>query len=460
VTRRSAVFAERKQRATSDWQHVRSALKSNEAAVEFVRFAYWDRTKWAMKTFYVALLVRSETAGKGQGIPILIPIGDTTDLGGEPMDDYQQRVAMGPPASADTGTAFYRAFWKPLEPFLAGITRVYVAPDGVLNRISWAAVPSDDGRLLIEKYDIQVLLSTKDLLIAERPSVNRTAVLIGNPIFDLTEHEQEQALAALGGNAQPNPPSTRLATATTDPHRSNDPNNATTNVQRAQLSRDAQGLTLDPLPGTQKEIESVENLLKSQGWQVAVYTRQNALEEVIRDAKRPRLLHVATHGFFEPDQTPAPGLQAPDRPAIGDPMLRSGLYFAGANRTLAGHPSGDLDNGILTAFEATGLNLQGTELVVLSACETGLGHIQNGEGVFGLQRAMQEAGAEAVLMSMWSVPDVETQQLMTTFYSKWLSGMSKHEALHDAQLELWKETRAKQGDDRPYYWAAFVLVGR
>lgn len=141
-------------------------------------------------------------------------------------------------------------------------------------------------------------------------------------------------------------------------------------------------------------------------------------------------------------------------------MLRSGLYFAGANRTLAGAAPTDLEDGVMTAFEATGLNLQGTELVVLSACQTGLGHIRSGEGVFGLQRAMQEAGADAVLMSMWSIPDEETQELITKFYAKWLSGKSKHEALHEAQLELRKETIAKWGDDRPYYWAAFVLAGR
>jgi CHAT domain-containing protein len=297
--------------------------------------------------------------------------------------------------------------------------------------------------------------------VAERPSANRTAVLIGNPTFDLTGQQQEQALAALQAKAQFNPPQLGLALVKADVQPSLDPANTRANIPHGQLSRGAHGQALDPLPGTQNEIQSVENLLISQGWQVAAYTQQNALEEVLKSVKKPGLLHIATHGFFEPDQASTLGDQAADQPAIReDPMLRSGLFFAGANRTLAGQPPADLDNGILTAFEATGLNLQGTELVVLSACETGLGHIQSGEGVFGLQRAMQEAGAEAVLMSMWSVPDKETQQLMTLFYTKWLSGESKHEALREAQLELRKEMLATQGDDRPYYWAAFVLVGR
>jgi CHAT domain-containing protein len=379
------------------------------------------------------------------------------------MEDYWQRVARGPAAAPDTGATFSRAFWKPLEPFLTGITRVYVAPDGVLNRVSWAAIPGDDGHLLIEKYDIDVLLSTKDLLRKEHPSVNRRAVLIGNPAFDLTQEQQRVAVDALGkkpgpqtlvaGLGQPAPLS--------DQPPSTQASDIVTNYARGERSRDTQSQVLDPLPGTQKEIESIGALLQKQGWKVETYTQQNALEEVIKSVRNPEVLHIATHGFFEPDQVVGQSDQVSDEPpSLEDPMLRSGLYFAGANRTLAKAAKTDLEDGVMTAFESTGLNLQGTELVVLSACETGMGHIRSGEGVFGLQRAMQEAGANAVLMSMWSVPDKETQELITMFYAKWLSGRSKHEALHEAQLELRKETIAKWGDDRPHYWAAFVLVGR
>lgn len=129
---------------------------------------------------------------------------------------------------------------------------------------------------------------------------------------------------------------------------------------------------------------------------------------------------------------------------------------------LAGKPSPpDLDNGVLTALEAGNLNLRGTQLVVLSACDTGQGDVKNGEGVFGLRRALQEAGAQAVLMSLWSVPDQETQQLMQRFYARWLSGIEVHQALKDAQLAMRAQVRAAHGgNDLPYYWGAFVLVGR
>ncbi len=120
----------------------------------------------------------------------------------------------------------------------------------------------------------------------------------------------------------------------------------------------------------------------------------------------------------------------------------------------------DLDDGILTAYEATQLNLQGTELVVLSACETALGEVKTGEGVFGLRRALQEAGAEAVMMTMWTVPDQETRELMTMFYRKWLAGEDKHQALREAQLEMRKRVTAHEGIDLPRLWGAFVLVGR
>ena len=232
---------------------------------------------------------------------------------------------------------------------------------------------------------------------------------------------------------------------------------------RGTLSRELLGEALPPLPATQVELKEIGSLLESRKWQVQLYTGEQALKDSVKGVQHPRVLHIATHGFFQADQerklSDRPG---DERPAgLEDPMLRSGLFFAGANRTLAGQPTPpDLDDGILTAYEATGMNLQGTELVVLSACETGLGQVSAGEGVFGLRRALQVAGAEAVLMSMWSVPDKETQELMGLLYRKWLAGKEKHDALREAQLELRETVKARYGHDSPYHWGAFVLVGR
>jgi CHAT domain-containing protein len=280
---------------------------------------------------------------------------------------------------------------------------------------------------------------------------------MGNPLFDLDEAQQRVAVQALKQTEQREKTERDQKAATAEP----------VLVASAGLrSRDLRGGTLNPLPGTQIEAETVSRLLKGQHWDVGLYTQETALEERVKGVQSPRLLHLATHGFFESDQERKPkdlaeGLGEERASGLEDPMLRSGLYLTGANRTLEGKTTpADMDDGVLTAYEATQINLQGTELVVLSACETGLGESQNGEGVFGLRRALQEAGAEAVLMSMWSVPDQETQELMTLFYQKWLGGKDKHEALREAQSEMRATAKARYGRDQAYYWGAFVLVGR
>jgi CHAT domain-containing protein len=227
-------------------------------------------------------------------------------------------------------------------------------------------------------------------------------------------------------------------------------------------SGEQRGRALEALPGTKAELQSIQALLGKKGWRVEVYDGDNALEERVKSVSRPRVLHVATHGFFLRNQEFAPRPLGTDRPSgREDPMLRAGLYFAGANRALTGGgATADLDDGVLTAFEATGLNLHGTELVVLSACGTGLGRVESGEGVFGLRRALEMAGAEAVLMSLWSVPDQETQELMGFFYEKWLAGKGKHAALRETQLEMRQKVKERYGEDLPFYWGAFVLVGK
>ncbi len=175
------------------------------------------------------------------------------------------------------------------------------------------------------------------------------------------------------------------------------------------------------------------------------------------------MVHIATHGFFLSDEELTETAEARGEKANvnEDPMLRSGLLFAGADRVRRGTaPEDGVDDGVLTAYEASQLNLEGTELVVLSACETGLGKQLNSDGVFGLRRGLQEAGADAVMMSMWSIPDKETQELMSLFYQKWLAGMEKPEALRQAQLEERETVKKRYGKDLPFYWGAFVLIGK
>jgi CHAT domain-containing protein len=319
----------------------------------------------------------------------------------------------------------------------------------------------DDGKLLMEAYDLRVVTSTKDLLRVPHPSANNSAVLVGNPQFLLSPGQQRTAVARL--RSQPGTQEAVLLAAGPVTAGSLSTDLSRDRAERGQCDPPPpQGGVLCPLPGTAIEVQSIASLLRAKNWQVAIYEQENALEEAVKAAQHPRVLHLSTHGFFLSDQQLKRTQSLFEQPlGLEDPMLRSGLFFAGADHVLAGEPPlADVDNGVLTAYEATTLNLQGTELVVLSACETGLGQTRGGEGVFGLRRALQEAGAESVLMSMWSVPDQETQELMTLFYQKWLGGEQKHEALREAQNELRGRVKARYGGDLAYYWGAFVLVGR
>ena len=215
------------------------------------------------------------------------------------------------------------------------------------------------------------------------------------------------------------------------------------------------------MPGTEEELKGTFAALKAHKWEPEVpYSKELALEEVVKGVHGPRLLHIATHGFFLPTTHQVRSVFGAG--FRGDPMLRSGLLLAGADRAERGQPSSsDIEDGVLTAYEASLIDLRNTELVVLSACETGVGQVEDGEGVFGLRRAFQEAGAGSVLMSMWSVSDTDTQELIGLFYEKWLLGFDKQNALREAEREMRGRVKDRwQGEDRPYYWGAFVLVGR
>ncbi len=448
---RSTRWVEQKRLASVTWSDVKKALGEGEAAIEFAHFPFFDGKVWTGKTYYVALVVTSEVKTP----PNLVFLGEAEELEKAPMLEYRELVELRGPAhspqqrSPQDATpdriaegSFYRAFWKPLEPALRGIDRVYLSPDGILNLVSWAVVPTGEGHLLADIYDLRLVSSTKDLLREKASVAANVGVLIGNPDFDIDESEYRSASQELasqenaGGRSEP--------------------------VRGGFLSRDQERATLSPLPGTEKELQSIYAQLEKQDWQVEVYSGQNALEEAVKRVQGPRVLHLATHGFFLENQEDLRRDRGADIPSSQEnPMLRSGLFFAGANRGLRGAaPSADLDDGVLTAYEAMGLNLQGTELVVLSACQTGLGQVRNGEGVFGLRRALQVAGAEAVLMSLWPVPDNATQELMSLFYAKWLNGRDKHQALREAQLDMREKIKERYGRDLPFYWGAFVLVGR
>jgi CHAT domain-containing protein len=210
------------------------------------------------------------------------------------------------------------------------------------------------------------------------------------------------------------------------------------------------------LPGTKTEVDDISSILDNGGFNVQQVMEDQATETAVKNVNQPGIVHIATHGYFQKDVGDYPsvfGVQAEN--AQNNPLLRSGLLLADMGKVLYSDQvdiSSD-DNGILTAYEVLNLDLEGTDLVVLSACETGLGEIKSGEGVYGLQRAFQVAGTDAIIMSLWKVSDDATQKLMSNFYRNWVGSKDKQTAFRDAQLQLMEEYK------EPYYWGAFVMIG-
>lgn len=367
----------------------------------------------------------------------------------------------------DLSMEVYDAVWGPISELLDERENVYVVPDGILNILPFIAMvdPKEDVYLL-EATDLHMLTSSRDLLPSLITPAKGPQLTLAGPNYDTEEVAGQQVLAAVRGRRSAN----RAAVVVSDEERQGGARATRSATMRAglrALSRGMRGLRFDPLPGAEKEGQLITETLASEGGKFTLKLRNDAQEEVVKDIEvPPNMLHIATHGFFlKADERLRKRLQSMARsvelnttPPPGDnPMLRSGLAFAGVN---ANAPFlGEIDtknDGILTALEVLDLNLSGTQLAILSACETGLGEIHEGEGVYGLRRAFQEAGAQEVIASLWEVSDAGTQALMTGLYKRLGEGKSPHQALRDSQLELMQS--AQWG--LPYIWSAFMSVGR
>ena len=313
--------------------------------------------------------------------------------------------------------------------------RLLIAPDGSLNLIPFAALVDERKRYLVERYTISYLTSGHDLLRLQISSPSKSAPLImANPVFGRVETLAMQA---------------------------------SQNSENSQAGDQAWGeidptiVFFQPLPGTEREALAIKAVLP----EALALLRREATETALKQFKAPRILHIATHGFFLKDQEapPAEGLGVPgDDPLrlparmstwaakIENPLLRSGLALAGANE----HRNCD-DDGVLTALEVASLDLWGTRLVVLSGCDTGVGEVMNGEGVFGLRRALALAGSKTQVMSLWPILDYKTGSLMADYYRRLLKGEGCGDALRQIQLEMLKDAKRRH----PYYWASFIQAG-
>src|SRR5690606_29462237 len=303
----------------------------------------------------------------------------------------------------------YHVYWQPLQQEIGMATSIYLSPDGVYNQINLEAIPTPDGKYVIDNTNIVLVSNTRDLYERHRnireKDRNNTAYMFGNPTFYL---------------------------ATAD------------------------NTTISPLPGTEEEVLQLDFLLKQKGWETKDFIESAAAEEAVKAVNSPKIFHIATHGLYRRSQEISLSDQIRGNESVmtQNPLLRTGLLLTGAGDLLSKTDYNyNMDNGILTAYEAMSLNLDQTDLVVLSACETGLGDVQQGEGVYGLQRAFLVAGAKVLIMSMFRVDEEATRNLMLKFYQRWLAGGDLRESFTAARKELRAEYPA------PLYWGAFIMIG-
>jgi CHAT domain-containing protein len=324
-----------------------------------------------------------------------------------------------------------------------------LSPDGALWLLPWNAIPVEDKRFLVEDFSLRYVISGRELVHQDKQAAFGAPLLFADPAYDLTPDKIRAAIQAIFKDFKFDPNATRSLTSKTS------------------LGR------VPPLPSTRLEAEAITPSVEQVTGKAPIrYLGSYALESVVKRVKRPPMLVISTHGFFLPDEQrkSEPEREQEDRPLpsgelraispahmpapIENPLLRCGLMLAGCNQ-----PSPTGDDGILTGMEIVGIDLRGTNLVVLSACQTGIGKVQVGEGVAGLRQAFQLAGAEGVVATLWQVPDRDSAILMRDLFENLAQDQNAADALRNAQLARISSRRERNGAAHPFFWAAWTVTG-
>jgi CHAT domain-containing protein/tetratricopeptide (TPR) repeat protein len=390
--------------------------------------------------FYVGAKVFAWITKPG-GQPILIPLGSAADLRVS-MNAFLEAAAVRggkllKPTAVDPATEFYRKFWTPLVDVVGNAQTVFVSPDGFLGELPFGIVTDTASQYLLEKHRFVYLSDATQIVRTEAADSDLEGALLS--VGGVNYFRRDQAPEATSGAA--------LST------------------------RSRVGSNWTSLPATREELQAIRDLheyvLK---WQSPILQLEGkaATEEAVRAAlPGHRYVHIATHGYFEPDHLPSLLMDAEEKQAddfldqqiqaAGTlPGLLSGLVFAGVNA----EPDFSRDDGYLSAEEILHLDLASCDLVVLSACETALGSVRAGEGLMSLRRAFEVAGADTVISSLWKVDDLATAVLIKDFYTNlWQKNLPRAEALHQAKLQMLRRNRAEEGEAKPGTWGAFVLSG-
>jgi CHAT domain-containing protein len=439
LSRISKSFSATRKIATADSGQISKMLPNGSVLLEFARTqAILENSEGGVDTSYIAFILHASEGGDVG----LVNLGDANQID-DLITEYKKALSASGKedgrAAIATSRQLYNLVFHPLVKYLGTSKHIFISPDGNLSLIPFEVFQKPNGSFLIDEYTINYLSASRDLVgFDNERRADGKCLLMGGPDFNMASSN-----SSFSGKA------------------------ATTR------DSDLGKLSFGPLPAAKEELEAISKVMG--GDQTELYIGQDALEETLLNADHPTIIHLATHGFFlSGDQLPGDGrgfkmaelstTGKKPRPQIKldikNPLLRSGIQLAGAKSSFVNGAIGSYD-GFATAEEILGMNLHGTEMVVLSACDTGLGEVKSGEGVFGLRRAFTQAGAKSLVMSMWKVPDKETKELMVQFYKNIKSGtMNRCQALRQAILKEKEIVKQRYGYDNPRYWGAFVFMGQ
>jgi tetratricopeptide (TPR) repeat protein len=431
---RSQLFQTEQEKLQLNYETLKSRLAEDEAFLMFHSFHYFTGKTWTDSVLYAAYVVRLN-----QKEPEFIKLFEQAQL--DSLMLAEDVPSMMSNLYQPSDSALYNLIWKPIVGYLGDAKKVFIAPSGQLHKLAFAAIGDGTGQVLSDTYEIHQVLSAQDFVYPSNPNVfsneDKETPMIA--MFGGINYDQSNTIAT----EQDSVYYTSLSLLSKDLNRRN---------------------SFEYLNATKTEIESIQSQFKQNDRATLSYFGKDATEATLRSLegdKAPKILHIATHGYFAPDpkedrnKTQLRMIGQKNRYTASDnPLLRSGLMMSGSNATWNGtaNLSGELD-GILTAQEVSNLNLLNTQLVVLSACETGLGDIKGREGVFGLQRAFRLAGANYLLLSLWRIKDEETSEYMQLFYSELLKQNNITKAYTSTQSSL-----RKKYPNSPMKWAGFVLV--
>lgn len=432
LVRLSAAFKNNTEATAVNWKEVQRQLKPGEAAIEFIAYYYIDKSRFTDSILYAALILKSNS-----GSPELVPLFEEKQLQAilKNVADNNRDNINRLYAGKQHSDSLYKLIWTPIDNRLKDIHTVYYSPFASLNTISFAAVPVNEKELLSDKYRLVQLNSTKALTENAEQKISQADSLV---LYGGIAYQADSSTLKMQLNKKLFPDE----------------------ITKTGSFYAAGEQSWNYLPFSAEEAEQIKNSGMKSHFPVSLISGEQATEESLKELqgkRSPAVLHIATHGFFFPDPEQQKDNKAANKNVFkysANPLMRSGLFFAGAyytwtkNRSFTG-----LEDGIATAYEIANLYLPNTKLAVLSACETGLGDVRGSDGVWGLQRAFRIAGVKNLVMSLWKVPDKETAEFMSLFYEN----IFRRQTIADAFIAAQAAMKNKYRND-PYKWAAFILV--